>query len=311
MITDFSVSLGWQLGREMYRVMLTVTQAQAYPGIRRLLFEIASKNAAMYNNDTNSHITSFKYIGDKKNLKVNVLLWNRPDAIRFIHQVRDDLKYFKFVKCALTTDPIEAVQILNDGQLVCVDITDYENKEMGSPFLDEEKRSVVTRSSDQTQIAKTRDEFTCKACGKSFAESKVKSELEGAHILNVEEVEAAKSSGGQNAVQELLASVHLISAAQDTNIISLCSQCHNHYFDKDKICINYDSETQKYFWEVKEEVEDDDMPGQQGKYGDIRGDEINFPWNIGPPPELIQHRMNHYMANTTKKRKTTAAKVSY
>lgn len=295
----------------MYRVMLTVTQAQVYPGIRRLLFEIASKNAAMYNTDTNSHITSFMYTEDKKTLKVNVLLWTQKDAFMFTTNVQKDLSYFNFSKCTLTTDLIEAVHVLNDGHLKCVDIVHYENKAMGSPFLDEEKRSVVTRSSDQTQIAKTRDEFTCKACGKSFAESKVKSELEAAHILNVEEIEAAATSGTPNAVKELLASVHLTSAAQDTNLISLCSQCHNHYFDLDKICINYNSAKQEYFWEVKEEAEDDFMPGMQGKYGDIRGNVIEFPWNIGPPPELIKHRMEHYMANTTKKRKKSTLKVSF
>jgi hypothetical protein len=297
----------------MHRVTLTVTQAQAYAGIRSLLFGVACKNGANYNNETNSHESSFKYTEDKKNLKVNLLFYAMPDAIKFINQVQNDFKYFKFSNCSLTKGPIESVQIIDDSQLNYVDLSDYKNKEMGSPFfLDEEKRSVVSRSTEQTQIAKTRDKFTCKACGKCFAESKLKSELEAAHILAVEEVTAAEESGIPNAVEELLNSVHLYSAAQDRNLISLCSQCHNNYFDQHKICINYNSESQEYFWEVKEEVEDDDLPDpQDGKYKDIKGKKIEFLWDCGPPPELIKHRMKLYLANNTKKRKRSSTQVSY
>ncbi len=250
--------------------------------------------------------TSFYYVED--DIHVNLLFYSERDASTFASKMKSDLKYFRLSKCTIYGKTIEPVNFNSNQELVEVDKGDYKNMEMGLPFLDINRSvSDKTRDSENSRIAKCRDNYTCLACGLSASQS---CQLEAAHILDVEEVKAAKNVAADE-VTNLLKSVGLVSATQESNLLTLCTQCHNGYFDQHKICLNYNKDTKSFFWEVKDTVVDDDMPGQQGKYGDIQGKVVEFPFNNFPPPALIQHRMQEFLNNNGKKRKLVSAKVSY
>ena len=293
------------------RVVFSITEAKAYSGVRSLLFHHAASLGGFYNDATGAHESSFFYEGN--NLQVNLFFGIVTYAAIFINKVGNDLKYFKFSKCRIENNhiPFESV-LIAVGQLYPVCELHYVNMSQGSPFFNEEEEEVSTiptSSTENSTMAKDRDDFTCKACGLSFRQSRNKSGLEAAHILNVEEVEEARERGGEEAERKLIRSVGLIGAGQLDNLISLCKQCHNDYFDQYKICINYDKEQGRYFWEVKDEFLDDDMPEQQGKYRIIKGQTIDFSRN-GPPIELVEHRLKIYGEGTGNKRKRKIGVVS-
>ncbi len=291
--------------------MFSITEAKAYSGVRSLLFHHAASLGGFYNDATGTHESSFFYEGN--NLQVNLFFGIVTYAAIFINKVGNDLKYFKFSKCRIENNhiPFESV-LIAVGQLYPVCELHYVNMSQGSPFFNEEEEEVSTiptSSTENSTMAKDRDDFTCKACGLSFRQSRNSSGLEAAHILNVEEVEEARERGGKEAERKLLRSVGLIGACQLNNLISLCKQCHNDYFDQYKICINYYKEQGRYFWEVKDEFLDDDMPEQQGKYRIIKGQTIDFSRN-GPPIELVEHRLKIYGEGTGNKGKRKIGVVS-
>ena len=289
--------------------MFSITNAKACGGVRSLVFHNAASSGGFYNDATGTHETSFFYQGN--DLQVNLLFQHSMYAAQFFNKVANDLKYFKFSKCRIENHhfPFESVSI-DVNQQYFVNELDYVNMAQGSPqFNEEEIRTATTSSSVNCMMAKDRDDFTCKACGLSFRQSRNKSGLEAAHILNVEEVEEARERGGEEAERKLIRSVGLIGAGQLDNLISLCKQCHNDYFDQYKICINYDKEQGRYFWEVKDEFLDDDMPEQQGKYRIIKGQTIDFSRN-GPPIPSVDHRMKIYSEGSGNKRKRKFGVVS-
>jgi 5-methylcytosine-specific restriction endonuclease McrA len=289
----------------MTRVLLTISSAKNTPGVRSIVFHAAV--GGVYNNQTGTHESSMFYVGN--DLQVNLLFQRLEKAGEFLNKVKQDLKYFKLTNCVVTNAQFQEAII--HGSLNAVDLEHYVNTNMGSPYYDAEIVSAPSsRLSSVSEMVKKRDKYVCQACGKSFVHSNkaTRSQLEAAHILDVEEEEAAKKRGG-DAHEQLLNSVGLLCGAQDCNLVSLCYQCHHDYFDKNMICINYNEETRKYFWEVKESAADDDFPDGNGKYGDIQDKEIKFLFNSFPPPQLIEHRMADYRAGK-KKRKFPALKVS-
>lgn len=289
------------------QLQFTVVSAKIYGGARKLVFMNASKNGAFY--ESEAHDEAIRYIADKNDLFVSLLFMSTRDAGACIKEINSDIEYFK-LECTVINVGMKFVNFPADRLLSMVSITDYVIN-INSPFFDmkesDANRSVRSRSSSKSETAKKRDNFACKACGILFNDKADKSQLEAAHILDVEEMNLASNSGF-GGLDALLVSCDLFDANQSCNLISLCHQCHHDYFDKHKICINYDENGSRYFWVVKDDVLEDNLPSNQGKYKDLVDKEIHFKEVI--PPKLIAHRMEQFRRSKNgKKRKATCDAV--
>ena len=228
----------------------------------------------------------------------------------FISKMKNDLKYFQLLECRVVkSDTIfQSVPVVRED-LCPVDEEDCVNMAQELAIL-KEVGAITTSSTDENStMANKRDESTCKACGLSFAQRN-KSGLAAAHILNVEEVDEARDRGGEKEVDKLLSSVGLFGVSQLNNLISLCKPRH-HYFDQNKICINYDKDEEMYFWEVKDVCLDDDMPEEQGKYRRIKGKKFKLSGGCSPSMLLIEHGLKIFREGTGNKRKRKLVAVSF
>lgn len=280
-------------------MFLTISPAKPYEGVRSIVFYAAVGCA--YNNDTGTHESSIFYSGN--DLNVNLLFFSMGGAGTFVNKVEADLNYYELEMCKITSCETKSEVFINET-LHMLMLNDYKNPFVGSPMYMPTITHCNCRSSYIIELAKLRDKYACTACGLSFADSKDTSQYKAVHILDVEDEEAAFQAGGELAHQQLLESVNLLGAEELLNHICLCRQCHHDYFDNYLICINNDASAKTIFWEVNESVVDNDMPGQQGKYGDIQGKEIIYRQNCYLPPQLVNYRMQKFLTRAGgKKRK--------
>lgn len=166
------------------------------------------------------------------------------------------------------------------------------------PYADqldsEDSGSSSGRSISNSFMCKVGASWACMACGQIFNDVN-KRMLEAAHILEIQE------QGDYTAEEfnELLKSCGIIVLEDIPNLISLCTVCHNDYFDKQLIGMNVDGE-RNYSWIVKESVLGDALPnGREGTYADINNQEIRYVYEQQRPQRnLVLHRLKRFHEGT-------------
>eukprot|EP00597_Dinobryon_sp_UTEXLB2267_P013979 CAMPEP_0170111748 /NCGR_PEP_ID=MMETSP0020_2-20130122/8675_1 /TAXON_ID=98059 /ORGANISM="Dinobryon sp., Strain UTEXLB2267" /LENGTH=248 /DNA_ID=CAMNT_0010337367 /DNA_START=373 /DNA_END=1122 /DNA_ORIENTATION=- len=147
------------------------------------------------------------------------------------------------------------------------------------------------RSNANSTLCKAGQGWTCMACGLNNGNEFV----QACHILGVEECKNLS----QDEIFKLLQSCGLLGLEELINLITLCTKCHNTYFDKQLLGIDID-EAGNYFWIAKEKILNYETPNGE-TYGDVAGRTIEFQYPQQRPPEnLIRHRLKRFHAGQVK-----------
>lgn len=170
----------------------------------------------------------------------------------------------------------------------------------------EDGKSGSGRSISNSIMCKIGANWACMACGQNINMCNRRT-LEAAHILEIHE----QDDYTEEEFNTLLKSCGIILLEDLTNLIALCTVCHNDYFDKQLIAINVvDGET-NYSWIVKESVLGDAVPDGSGTYADINNKEIRFQYaQQKPPRNLVLHRLKRFHKGTFPKSSPTGTKLS-
>ena len=148
--------------------------------------------------------------------------------------------------------------------------------------------------------------WACMAWGQNF-NSYNRRTLEAAHILEIHE----RGNYTEEEFNTLLKSCGIILLEDPANLISLCTVCHNDYFDKQLIAINVVDGESNYSWIVQESVLGDRVPNGSGTYADINNKEIHFEYDQQKPPRnLVLHRLKRFHKGTFSKSSPTGRKLS-
>ena len=136
-------------------------------------------------------------------------------------------------------------------------------------------------------------DFCCLACKLDCRNSK--GTMNSCHILELEELQGL----GVDESQLLLLACGLESIDENRNLIPLCVTCYKHF---DNQLLGIALVDSKYTWQVKPDLEQVTMPDLETPYGTLRGTEIIFR-TYSPPPQLIAHRHERFLANISSKKK--------
>ena len=170
----------------------------------------------------------------------------------------------------------------------------------------EDGKSGSGRSISNSIMCKIGASWACMACGQNFNSCNRRT-LEAAHILEIHE----QGDYTEEEFNTLLKSCGIILLEDLANLISLCTVCHNDYFDMQLIAINVVDGESNYSWIVKESVLGDAVPNGTGTYADINNKEIHFEYEQQKPPRnLVLHRLKRFHKGNISKSISSGKKLS-
>jgi len=168
-------------------------------------------------------------------------------------------------------------------------------------------KSPGTRSSTSVSgKIKSTYKYICLACQHNYQNAT--SSMNGCHILELEELQGISVEE----IEQLTEKCELDDIDDHHNYIPLCNTCHDN-FDYQRLGIELQQNNEYYLWQVKPELEQTAMPHSNNLYGTLRGTKIPILRQYRPPPALIAHRRERYIANIssrTKKRKVILSTMS-
>mmetsp|Transcript_17310 Transcript_17310/g.23766 ORF Transcript_17310/g.23766 Transcript_17310/m.23766 type:complete len:363 (-) Transcript_17310:130-1218(-) len=174
-------------------------------------------------------------------------------------------------------------------------------KDLLEHVMDYSSISTDRSFSNNSTLCKVGQRWTCMACGLNAG----KEFVQACHILGFEECKNLS----EDEVLKLLQSCGLIGLEELVNLITLCTKCHDTYFDKQLLGIDID-EAGNYFWIAKEKILNYETPNGE-TYGDVAGRKIEIQYPQQRPPEkLIRHRLKRFHAGQVKESITKKRKKS-